>query len=294
MSASLWLPLALLCALALATSDALTKKAIQNHDEYLVMWLRHLLAVPILILLGWLTPAPEPNPNFWRATLIALPLELLALILYLKALKLSPLSLTLPFLALTPVFLLVIPFLLLGETITAAGAGGILLIALGSYCLNLRTLREGGFLAPLRAIAREKGSLCMIGVAFIYSFTSTLGKMGIVASSPFYFAAFYFPALVVLLTPIALWKGRAGLKTCLYDGTLSSALLPALATTVQIVSHTLAISLTQVGYMIAVKRLSLLGGVLYGHFLFQEGSLRERALGALLMIAGVFLIVAGG
>ena len=53
----------------------------------------------------------------------------------------------------------------------------------------------------------------------------------------------------------------------------------------------LAISLTKVAYMISVKRLSLLFGVLYGHYLFREGCLRERLLGTTLMLAGVILIV---
>jgi len=46
--------------------------------------------------------------------------------------------------------------------------------------------------------------------------------------------------------------------------------------------------------MIAVKRMSLLFGVLYGHFLFREEGLRERLAGGTLMITGVALIVFGG
>jgi len=56
----------------------------------------------------------------------------------------------------------------------------------------------------------------------------------------------------------------------------------------------IALSLTNVAYMIAVKRLSLLIGIVYGHFLFREEGLRERLVGGGLMVAGVSVIVLGG
>ncbi|WP_298432615.1 EamA family transporter [Geobacter sp.] len=187
----LWFPVTLLCALSLATSDALTKKALSaRHNEYLIAWFRLLLMLPPLSLLLLVVPVPTLGPEFLPTILTALPLELAALILYFKALKHSPLGLTVPFLALTPVFLLVIPYLLLGERISLTGGIGILLIAAGSYTLNLRSRRDG-FLAPFRAILRERGSLCMIGVAVLYSFTATLGKKAITVSSPLFFAGLY-------------------------------------------------------------------------------------------------------
>jgi uncharacterized membrane protein len=48
--------------------------------------------------------------------------------------------------------------------------------------------------------------------------------------------------------------------------------------------------LTQVTQVIAVKRMSALFGVLWGHLLFKEKGLRERAAGTVLMMMGVFLI----
>lgn len=289
-----WFPLTLLCAFSLATSDALTKKALAaRHNEYLVAWLRLGLTLPPLLLILLALPVPPLAPDFLPAVLTALPLELAAIILYLKALKLSPLGLTVPFLALTPVFLLVIPYLLLGERISLTGGGGILLIAAGSYLLNLRN-RNDGFLAPFRAIFSERGSLCMIGVAVIYSFTATLCKKAISASSPLFFAGL-FPLLAFLcLTPLALWKGRKELRVLKDGAILKAVLLPALFSFVETITGVVAISFTNVAYMIAVKRLSLLMGVLYGYYLFREDGLRERLAGGGLMVAGVALIVTGG
>ena len=287
----LWFPVALFCALALATSDALVKKALgAGHDEVTVAWLRLVWALPIILPLYLVFPAPVKGPEFFRAALLALPLELAALLLYVRALRLSPLSLTLPFLALTPVFLLVVPTLLLGERLALPGAVGVVLIALGSYSLHLRSLRQGPF-APLRKIVREPGSLCMIGVALIYSFTSTLGKMAIAASSPMAFAAFYFPLLVLLLTPYVLWRRHGRHQAGALPGVLRATLVPGLLFGLMIVSHVVAVSLVNVAYMISVKRLSLLIGVVYGRLLFGEEHLTERLFGTGLMVAGVALIL---
>jgi drug/metabolite transporter (DMT)-like permease len=285
----IWLPLTLLCAFSLATSDALTKKALANHNEYLIAWLRLLLALPFLLAPLAFIPVPTLGKEFYSAVLIALPLETAATLFYIRALKVSPLSLTLPFLAFTPVFLLIIPFLLLGERITLTGGIGILLIAAGSYTLNLGEARKG-ILEPFRAIRRERGALYMIIVAFLYSITSTLGKKAIAASSPLFFSACYFPAVVVMLTPFAIYYGKQELKGILKNNALSSAFLPALFYAIMLISHMIAISMAQVAYMISVKRLSLLIGVFYGHLLFKEKGIRERPLGTALMLLGVVLI----
>ena len=53
----------------------------------------------------------------------------------------------------------------------------------------------------------------------------------------------------------------------------------------------LAMKLTKVAYMISVKRLSLIIGIMYGYFLFKEENIRERLLGAILMFIGFVMIV---
>ena len=92
----IWLPLTLLSAFFLATSDALTKKALAGHNEYLVTWLRLLPALPFFLMPLFFIEIPPLSREFFLCALGALPLEALALVLYTKALKLSPLNLTLP------------------------------------------------------------------------------------------------------------------------------------------------------------------------------------------------------
>src|SRR4030067_3694790 len=128
----LWIPLTLLSAFLLASSDAYTKKIISKYDIYILAWIRNIFAAPYLILVIFLVKIPVTDFYFWLAIGTGLPLETLALILNLKAIKLSPLSLTMPFLGLTPVFLIFTSFIMLGEFPDLPGIAGILLIAIGA------------------------------------------------------------------------------------------------------------------------------------------------------------------
>lgn len=287
---NLWIFLALISAFSLATSDALTKKALFNHNEYIIAWLRLLCALPMLILLLFFIPFPELKRDFYIAFLLAIPLEIIALIWYVKALKLSPLSLTLPFLSLTPIFLIFIPYILIGERITLLAGIGVVLIAVGGYLLNLKESKKG-LLEPFFAIAKERGSLLMVGVAFIYSITSTLGKIAIENSSPIFFGVTYFLSVFLFLTPLVIYKGKDEIKMIFRNGALKSSILPGFFQAIMIISHMLSLGLTKVAYMISVKRLSLLIGIIYGRIIFKESNFKERMFGSLLMFIGFLLIV---
>jgi uncharacterized membrane protein len=303
-----WLFLALLSAFSLSTADALSKRALRSTDgggagstdDFVIVWVREGYALPFLVLALVFIPVPRLDGTFWLTLVVLLPLEIIALVLYVKAIRLSPLSLSIPFMAFSPVFIIFIAFFVLGEWPDRSGAAGILLIALGAYFLNASASRYGP-LGPVKAIFKEPGSVLMIAVAFIYSITSTLGKvavfiysitstLGKVAvqhSSPVFFGFLYPLVLTVPLTFLVIFKGQL-------KGVVSrpSAFLPiGLSTAVMIMSHFVAISLVDVAYMISVKRTSLIFSVLYGKFLFNEEKIKERLLGSALMMAGVVAIV---
>jgi drug/metabolite transporter (DMT)-like permease len=285
-----WVLLSIISAFTLATSDALTKKALTDSNEYLVAWFRLLFSLPLLLFLYIFVPIPKLDMEFYKAFALALPLEIIAMVLYIKALRISPLSLTLPFLALTPVFLIIISYLIIGEKVSFQGSMGIIFLAAGSYTLNIHEMQRGIF-EPFKAIVKEKGSFLMVGVALIYSVTSSLGKMAIVHSSPLFFGVTYFIAVTVIFAPIALWMGKTELKSFIAGGQVKGLFFPGIFYSVMIASHMIAISLTKVAYMISLKRTSLLIGVMYGYFFFKEKNIGERLSGVVLMLIGFVMIV---
>ena len=283
----LWFYLSLTSAITLATVDALSKYALKDSGEEAVAWASWGFATPFLLATIPFIQIPPLDLTFWAATLIALPLEAVAVLLYIKAIKVSPLSLTIPFLALTPMFIIVTSFLMLRELPSRSGLGGIMLIAIGAYLLNLNDSGKG-LLAPIKAISREKGSVMMIAVAVIYSITSNLGKIAVLHSSPSFFAVAYTSIFSLFLLPYVIIKERA--LAAVIKTRIRLFLLLGFIFALMVTAHFTAIRLVEVSYMISVKRTSLIFSVLYGRLFFKEENFRERILGSLVMVAGVFLI----
>lgn len=281
-----WIPFALLTAFSLATADALSKRRLRDTNEYVIAWVREGYALPFLVLVLLFIPIPDLDRTFWFTVLILLPLEITAILLYVKAIRVSPLSLTIPFMALSPAFIILIAFLFLGELPDLSGLVGVFLIVVGAYVLNAKMSREGLF-EPIRAIGRERGSVLMIIVAFIYSITSTLAKVAVQHSSPIFFGFFYPFILTIILSCIIGYRGlfRKVVSRPMYF------LVIGFFTAVMVISHFVALSLTDVVYMISVKRTSLIFSVIYGWLIFYEENIKERLIGSVIMVAGVVLIV---
>ncbi|MEK6527309.1 MAG: DMT family transporter [Nitrospirota bacterium] len=284
----MWIIYALLTAFLLATSDALTKRVLASRDEYFVAWARLVFALPVFLICLLIADIPHLNKNFWVATLCAMPLEIITIILYTKALKISPISLTMPFLALTPLFLILTSYLIVGEKVSLTGSIGILLIAAGSYTLNINKAKDS-LIAPVKAIFKEKGSVMMIIVAFIFSLTSSLGKMAIENSSPVFFGSFYFLLITFLFTPIAMAKNKN--KIAITKKDIITLIPIGITYSLMIICHMYAMSLTKVAYMISVKRTSLLFSIFYGYIIFKEEKISERLAGSIIMLAGFVIIV---
>ncbi|MEW6095602.1 MAG: EamA family transporter [bacterium] len=283
----LWVIYSLISAFSYATCDALSKKAMEKQNPYIILWIRLAYCIPFLIPILIFTKIPMLDFVFWRTILVLLPLEITAELLYVRAIKISPLSLTIPFLSLTPVFLLFVSFFILEELPTVAGVIGVILVTVGGYTLNLH-LTQQGILEPLKAIAREKGSVYMIIVSFIFSITATLGKLAILHSNPTFFGTVYFIILGIIFTPIAIIKSKERFVT--FFKTSKSYFLIGFFFAAMLISHCLAIQLIEVSYMISIKRSSLIFSIIYGWLIFKEENIKERLLGTLFMIAGMVLI----
>lgn len=283
----LWFVLSLLCALCWAAADALCKRALREYPARAVLGARWWYALPPLLATLFFVPVPRLDATFWLVLAVAIPLEVAAMYLYLEAIALAPLSLTAPLLAWTPVFSAVIAAVALREIPSARGIAGVLLVAAGSWMLYAR---EGcSAIEPLRCLARERGARLMFAVALIFSATTALGKVGLAHSSTAFFGPVYVAALALSLALIAALRGEAREMVAeLTPNRWFFAIGAGVAAMTLL--HFSAISLTNVAYMLAVKRSSMLVSVVLGRVFFAERGLRRRLPGAALMFAGVLIL----
>jgi uncharacterized membrane protein len=316
----MWLFFASLTAFFEASKDATGKQSLKSLDEYSVLFGFMAVGVVMLCPVLWLSGGiPTLQPGFWWALAIGGSLNVLAYTLYVRALKIADLSLTVPLVTLTPLFLLVTSPLIVQEWPTWADGVGVILLVVGSYVLNLRSptvlppslspsLPPSGLsspaslpfaspslfsgvlsdvFSPLRAMIRNPGSRLMLFVAFIWSITANFDKVGVVNSSPLFWAISLFAVIAASMVPFLVQPGR-GLTPLIAQWRLIgvTGALNAIAITFQM----LALPMAPVAQVIAVKRMSALLSVLFGYFFFGEKGLRSRLTGAAIMVCGVVIM----
>ena len=282
-----WFLFAFLTALFRSLTDVTGKIGLKNMDEYIVAWSLFLFAIPFIGLLLLFTDIPEIKPDFWIALLVGGGLNVFTNLIYMRAIKLSDLSITIPLITFTPLFMLVTSPIILGEFPNIFGVMGIVLIVGGSYILNFKE-KSKGYLAPFKALLKEKGPRLMLLVAFIWSITANFDKIGIQSSSVFFWPVAVNAFIAIGFIPVVLIKSKNRINQISKN---YKTLLPiGFFHGLMIVFQMIAVSMTLVAYVISIKRTSAVLSVVFGSVLFKEKGLKERLVGSLIMILGVILI----
>jgi drug/metabolite transporter (DMT)-like permease len=283
-----WLILALLAAAGTAAREVYVKRARRAVDEFAVVFWAAAGAGALLLPIA-LWEGAGLGPGFWRALAVLGGINVAAALLIARAVHHSDLSLVAPLKSLTPLFMLVTAPVLIGEHATPTGVAGVAVIVAGAYLLS--EPRDGGILAPYRALFRDAGAREMLVVALIFSVSAVVDKVGVLASGPFAWAAALNLLVAGVVGPVALLRrcrgaagpgGAAGVR-----GDLAGA---ALVTAIALAAQMAAITMTAAAYVIAVKRTSVLFAVLAGGVVFGERGTRRRAVAALIMVAGFALV----
>lgn len=285
-----WIVLSILTALFESGKDIVSKIRLGKFDAIIIAWALRLYSIPILLGVTLFLPIPIIETKFWWALLIGGILNVWATILYMKALETSDLSAVAPLIAFTPLLLLFTAPLIAQETPTIIGAAGVVLIACGSVILNINGNRN--IWQAIKHLFKSKGSRYMITVSIIWSVTSAIDKVGIMSSSPLFWATSANIFIALAMAPIVLLKFKGEWKQAVtgWVHLLPIGLLGAFT----LISQMLAVSMTNVAYVIAIKRLSIVLSVLAGGLFLKEKGLKNRLTGAAIMALGVAAITLYG
>ncbi|MDP2643569.1 MAG: DMT family transporter [Desulfobacterales bacterium] len=287
----LWFILSFLTALVVASHDAWVKKYFSGLSTYEMLAYPLLYSLPILVAVIPFIPAPPLDRIFLQAFIISLPINGVGFFLHIRAIQVSPLSLTLPYLSFTPVFMVLTGLIVLDERPNAWGISGIIVICVGGYIINLEPAKNA-LLSPLKAVFRETGSWLMLIVAFAYSLGAVFGKQAIMHSSPLFFSITFFSTINLLLLALFRISGKIKLQT--FRANKQKGVVAGLLFFLHLLLHSFAISLTKAAYMISIKRLSIVLGLIYGGVVFKEKNIAMRTIGALLMVTGAMMITIWG
>jgi len=284
----MWILFAVLNPVSESFKNLFSKKAIgAGVDPLLVSWGNNILPIvfsfPVLFFIDL-----KFSWEYFFALSVTGFINIFAVVLYMQALSEGDVSEVIPMLSFTPLFLLITSPILVGEFPHFWGVVGIILIVTGSYLLNPR-VAEGGYLDPLKALFKRKGTRYMLIVAVIWSVSSNYDKIAVMHSSVwqhiFFVNVFVFTGTTVIVS----LKGRLKKEAIMCHR--KKILLVSLFTVGTFVFHMTALIMTLVAYVVTLKRASGMISVFLGHYFLNEPNIRERLLGTVIMFAGIALIL---
>jgi len=282
-----WFIPALFAAFSEATKDYVSKRAMKNVSHYLAAWALLTLTLPFLLIALFFVGIPALGPLFFITLIANSVVYMISIVLYMKAISKSPLSLTLPMIAFTPVLMLITGPLILGEFPKTIGILGITCVVAGAYVLKVKDIKKG-LLSPFISLVKERGPLLMFFVAFLWGFTAVTAKLLVTQSSPiFAMTSIYFVTTILFTTFVFLTK-KVKIKDI--SKNLKNIVEIGFFMSLSEMSLVYAFTMTLAVYAIAVKRLSILIGSLYGFKFFKEREVIQRISGSLLMLLGIILI----
>ncbi len=207
--------------------------------------------------------------------------------LYFKALQISPLSMCVPFLAFTPVFLIPTGYVILGEIPSPLKAVGVALIVVGSMVMHRKLFAEG-WMAPIKAVLREKGSRYMLLVSFIFSITNPLDKKLVTMSDVFTEACAYGLGLAIAFFLIGRWQGAdfGAASKGNWKWIAIAGLMDAVSLLFQLASYSyIAVVIT-----VSIKRAGIILSVFSGWLFFKERGITDKVIAASVMFCGVLIL----
>ena len=233
--------------------------------------------------------------GFWPNMIIAASLAVGSNVLLVYALQSTELSVLGPINAYKSVVSLVLGVFLLGEIPAPLGLAGVLLIVAGSYFVvdrDLKRPRSNAF----ALFFRQRGVQFRFAALALSATEAIFLKKALLLSSPL--ITFIFWSILGL--PIAaaaimlLVRPRLGNELVVLRHNWRTYSWLATTTGVMQLTSLLTFGQLQVGYSLALFQLSTLISVFLGYRYFQEGQIRKRLVGSLIMAAGAALIVLRG
>ncbi|MDO8241015.1 MAG: hypothetical protein Q7T51_03495 [Candidatus Moranbacteria bacterium] len=259
----------------------------------------------VLVWLGGLSRVAELPIEFWQAAAWKIPLYALAVWSYALAHRKGDISLISPLLSITPAIIVVLAPMI-GQTASPLGIAGVAFIVIGAYFLNF-SQRKDGFLAPMKELWKDHGARFMMLTATLWAIVSVVDAVGVRTGGNDFVAAVMWTVVinlgsVVLLMPFALYfinklkskneyQELASVQKFLGKSGAGKMTLTGFFDGTREVFQMMAMTFMQAAYVNAIKRFSMVLGVIVGAVVFKEKNFQERLTGSLIMLVGVIFII---
>ena len=280
-----------LISAALVGISNIIRKHVLNH-EHAMEQLAASAPFRLLLILTLLPFIQLPDWHTLGLILVAACVLFVAMLYRNKSYRHLPISTVAPLNNFSPVFLLVIGVTLLGESLSPGQLGGMALIMLGGYTLDLK---GANLLGPLKHASRSDHTanvvVMLVFISIIAAIDKTLiGTVGIPFATYLFFL-YLFLAVISIGLDYA-WYGLAEIEEDIREGGWWLFFATAFSfASIIMLYHAFSLPGVLVTLAIPLRRTATLIEVVFGGTLFHEHGLGRKAGAAAIMILGVLLIV---
>ena len=246
-----------------------------------------LLALPMI----WLVPMNHLSALFWISIVLAILLDTPGNILLIKAIGMTDLSLQGPLMAYKPIMALLLGVFLLGEVPSWYGLLGVFIIFLGSAFLAPSGEQFGW--AAFKALFRDRGvQYGLISLVLTASAAITI-KQALAVSSPLQTFLAWAWLNTALVLPVSWVMTRSHLPQTyrVLRHKKGAVVILALSFLAMQLLTIYILDIMYVAYALALFQLGALINVFFGHRLFMETNILQRAVGSGIMIIGAILLI---
>lgn len=288
----MWFFLALFFALWTSIATSIWKRVLRDVSPAVMGGVAGIFVAPFLFLIILSTGGiPRVDEVFWLSAFMSGFLNVFASLASFTAIKHAPISLLAPMGSFNPVFTTLFAFMALSEVPSGLKVIGIVVVVVGSYLLNASEIKSSLF-KPFIVLFSNRYVLLFLAANLIWAITPIFEKTAILHTHPR--TPVFVPIISmlfagILLAPVILKTVKDPLKEV--KSNLHWFLLLAPFSALAAWAAFTAFSLTNVGYVTAIFKLSTLFTILWGGLLFKEERIKERFLGAAVMLLGTILLV---
>jgi drug/metabolite transporter (DMT)-like permease len=199
------------------------------------------------------------------------------------------LSLTYPIARSSSLFVPILAVIIIKEKLSSIGILGIVIILIGIYTLHLRSLNLKSFLEPLKYI-KEKATIFALLTALFVAFYSVNDKKGVGFVFPFLYIYLTWMFITLFYLPIILTnKNRSDIKDE-WKHNNKSIMLAGFLVILSYVLTLFAFRIDKVSYIVSLRQLNVVFGVILGSFILKEKYGKIRIIASLIMFIGFVLV----
>lgn len=266
---------------------------VKKSDERLCfLWWMYIVSFLLLPFVLLFIQSSFISPVTWLVVFASGVIHLIYTVTLGYAYQDGDLSLVYPLARSAPLFVAIGALLFLNEIPSIAGCIGIILTVIGAYIIGLKSLTIQQLIQPVVMLNNRTYQLALL-VAVISAGYTIVDRVGVSLTDPFTFIVLLLCVEATLYTPFILRKKRKFIITE-WRNNKKQIIIAGVARFLSYFLILHAMLQTQLGYIVAVRQISIVLAVIIGGLFLQETSIKTRVVGSLSILTGVILIGAKG